>query len=73
MDQFQLLSKLSLDLEITLAEYTLLILAKISQKMLIMQFLLLDMVMKMEKTTGSSKTPGEKPGEIKDSSKLKEV
>ena len=72
MDQFQLLSKLSLDLEITQVVYTLLILAKTSQRMLIMQLLLLDMVMKMEKTTGSLKTHGVKHGVIKDSSKSKE-
>ena len=72
MDQFQLHSRLLLDLEITQAVYTHLILAKISQKMLTMLSLLLDMVMKMEKTIGSSKTHGEKLGVIKDSSKLKE-
>jgi len=73
MDQFQLLSKLSQDLEITQAVYTLLILAKISQRMLIMQSLLLDMEMKMEKTTGSLKTHGVLLGVIKDSLRLKEV
>lgn len=73
MAQFQLLSKLSQDLEITQAVYTLLILAKISQKMLIMQSLLLDMEMKMEKTTGSLKTHGVLLGGIKDSLRLKEV
>jgi hypothetical protein len=68
-----LLSKLSQDLEITQAVYTLLILAKISQRMLIMQSLLLDMEMKMEKTTGSLKTHGVQLGVIKDSLRLKEV
>jgi hypothetical protein len=40
--------------------------------MLIMQLLLLDMEMKMEKTIGSLKTHGVKHGVIKDFSKSKE-
>lgn len=72
LDQSPSLSKLLLDSKITNLESTPVILVKIPQTRLIMQFWLLAMELIMELIIGSLKTLGALHGEIKDFSKSKE-